>query len=163
MTSPDKEHPLQNPCPGQDIPLRNLSAPITTSAPSNPNEQGSAFKLNPERKFMALKTKDGTFDSKPANYERDTHPAGINFELKDGTALFAPYSFSSHALYHSDEIVIHYSFGVVRLRGERLNQIFTMIRSQELGSINCAAEKIAKPEEPRIRDILFEDAETLMT
>ncbi len=42
---------------------------------------------------MALKTKDGTFDSKPANYERGTHPAGINFELKDGTALFAPYSF----------------------------------------------------------------------
>ncbi len=23
----------------------------------------------------------GTFDSKPANYERDTHAAGINFEL----------------------------------------------------------------------------------
>ena len=37
-----------------------------------------------------------------------------------------------------------------------------MIRSQELGSINCAAEKIAKPEGPRIRDILFEDAETLI-
>jgi hypothetical protein len=38
-----------------------------------------------------------------------------------------------------------------------------MIRSQELGSINCAAEKIAKPEEPRIREILFEDAEALTT
>ena len=38
---------------------------------------------------MALKTKDGTFDSKPANYERDTHPAGINFELKDGTAALS--------------------------------------------------------------------------
>ena len=112
---------------------------------------------------MAIKTKDGTFDSKPANYERDTHPAGINFELKDGTALFAPYSFLSHALYHSDEIVIHYSFGVVRVRGERLSPIFTMIRSQELGSINCIADKIAKPEEPRIRDILFEDVEALTT
>jgi len=112
---------------------------------------------------MALKTKDGTFDSKPANYERDTHPAGINFELKDGAALFAPYSFLSHALYHSDEIVIHYSFGLVRVRGERLSPVFTMIRSQELGSINCATDKIAKPEEPRIRDILFEDAEALTT
>ena len=112
---------------------------------------------------MALKTKDGTFDTKPANYERDTHPAGINFELKDGTALFAPYSFLSHALYHSDEIVIHYSFGLVRVRGERLSPVFTMIRSQELGSINCAADKIGKPEEPRIRDILFEDAEALTT
>ncbi len=71
---------------------------------------------------MALKTKDGTFDSKPANYERDTHPAGINFELKDGTALFAPYSFLSHALYDSDEIVIHYSFGVVRVRGDLSNR-----------------------------------------
>jgi len=38
-----------------------------------------------------------------------------------------------------------------------------MIRSQELVSINCAVEKIAKPEEPRIRDILFEDAEALTT
>ena len=41
-------------------------------------------------------------------------------------------------------------------------RLFTMIPSQELGSINCAAEKIAKLEEPRIRDILFEDAETLI-
>jgi hypothetical protein len=163
MTSTAKERPLQNPWLGQGIHLRNQSAPITTSAPSNPKEPGSTFKLNPERKFMALKTKDGTFDSKPANFARDTHPAGINFELKDGTALFAPYSFLSHALYHSDEIVVHYSFGVVRVRGERLSQIFTMIRSQELGSINCAAEKMAKPEEPRIREILFEDAEALTT
>ena len=112
---------------------------------------------------MALKTKDGTFDCKPANYERVTRPAGINFELKDGTALFAAYSFLSHALRHPDEIVIHYSFGVVRVHGERLSTIFTMIRSQELGSINCAAEKIVKPEEPRIRDILFEDVEALTT
>ncbi len=112
---------------------------------------------------MALKTKDGTFDAKPANYERDTHPAGINFELKDGTVLFAPYSFLSHALRHPDEIVIHYSFGVVRVRGERLSPIFAMIRSQELGSLNCAADKIAKPEEPHIREILFEEAEMLMT
>ena len=112
---------------------------------------------------MAIKTKDGTFDSKPANYERDTHPAGINFELKNGTALFAPYSFLSHALRHPDEIVIHYSFGIVRVRGERLSPIFNLISSQELGSINCATEKIAKPEEPRIRDILFEDAETVVS
>jgi hypothetical protein len=162
MTSTAKERPLQNPCPGQGIHQRNQSAPITTSAPSNPKEPGSAFKPNPERKFMAIKTKDGTFDTKPANYERDTHPAGINFELKDGTALFAPYSFLSHALYHSDEIVIHYSFGLVRVRGERLSPVFTMIRSQELGSINCAGDKLAKPEEPRIREILFEDAEIIM-
>ena len=47
--------------------------------------------------------------------------------------------------------------------GERRNPVFTMIRSQELVSINCAVEKIAKPEEPRIRDILFEDAEALTT
>jgi hypothetical protein len=66
-------------------------------------------------------------------------------------------------LYRTDEIVIHYSFGVVRVRGERLSPIFTMIRSQELGSINCAVDKIAKPDEPHIRDILFENAETLMT
>ncbi len=112
---------------------------------------------------MAIKTKDGTFNSRPANYERDTHPAGINFELKDGTALFAPYSFLSHALYHSDEIIIYYIFGVVRVRGERLRPVFTMIRSQELGSINCAVDKIAESEEPLIRDILFEDAETLMS
>jgi len=53
--------------------------------------------------------------------------------------------------------------GDVRIRGERLGTIFTLIRSQELGSINCAVDKIAKPEEPLIRDILFEDVETLMS
>ncbi len=110
---------------------------------------------------MALKTKDGIFDSEPANYERDTHPVGINFELKDGTALFAPYSFLSHALRHPDEIIIHYIFGVVRVRGERLSPLFTMICSQELGSINCAADKIVKPEEPHVRDILLVTPETL--
>jgi hypothetical protein len=98
VTSTAKERPLQNPWLGQRIHLRNQSALITTAGPSNPEEPGWAFKLSSERKFMALKTEDGTFDSKPASYERDTHPAGINFELKDGTALFAPYSFLSHAL-----------------------------------------------------------------
>ena len=102
-------------------------------------------------------------DGPALQYGRDIRPAGINFELKDGTALFAPYSFLSHALRHPDEIILHYSFGVVRVRGEDLTPVFTLIRGQELGSINCATDKIAKPEEPRIRDILFEDAEALTT
>ena len=63
---------------------------------------------------------------------------GITFELKDKTALFAPYAFLSHAQsIQDDEIVFHYSFGVVRVTGQRLGEIFALAQKHELARVNC--------------------------
>jgi hypothetical protein len=108
---------------------------------------------------MPLKKKDGTFESMPINYERDSRAAGINFQLSGQHQLFAPYSFLSHAQMNgSEEIVFHYPFGMVRVRGNHLNYIYSMVRSHELGSINCATDESAKPEDPRIREIVFKNS-----
>jgi hypothetical protein len=111
---------------------------------------------------MALKTKDGTFDSKPANFERDTHPAGINFQLPDQRQLFAPYSFLSHAkMYKEEEIVIHYTFGVVRVKGGHLGKIYSILCNHELAAINCDAERTTNPGETHIRETEFEEIEPI--
>ncbi len=111
---------------------------------------------------MSLKSKNGIIESEPSNYERNSHPAGINFELKDGTALFAPYSFLSHALYQSSEITIHYSFGIVRIKGDRLKGVYTLLQTNELSSIICTNDKTGRPDEPRINEILFESLDSLV-
>jgi hypothetical protein len=127
-----------------------------TLNPSNSREPGLAFNPNP-KDIMALKTKDGTLEPKPTNYERDSQAAGINFQLPGQRQLFAPYSFLSHAqMNREEEIVFHYSFGTVRVKGEHLAFIYSLVRVQELGSINCASDEAAKPDDPRIREIVVE-------
>jgi hypothetical protein len=106
---------------------------------------------------MVLKRKDGTIEPSPTNYERDSHAAGINFRLSDVCQLFAPYSFLSHALLNGEkEIVLHYTFGIVRVKGDHLDYIYSMMRCHELGSINCDLDEDAKLDDPRIREIVFE-------
>jgi hypothetical protein len=106
---------------------------------------------------MALKTKDGTSEPKPTNYERDSRAAGINFQLPQKRQLFAPYSFLTHAqMNREEEIVFHYPFGMVRVKGDHLDYIYSLVRGHELSSINCSADESAKPDEPRVREITFE-------
>jgi hypothetical protein len=106
---------------------------------------------------MALKRKDGTLEPNPTNYERDSSAAGINFQLSEQRQLFAPYSFLSHAqMIGEKEIVLHYTFGVVRVKGDHLGYIYSALRGHELGSINCANDETAKADAPRIREIVFE-------
>jgi hypothetical protein len=109
---------------------------------------------------MALKRKDGTLEPNPTNYERDSRAAGINFQLSGQRQLFAPYSFLSHAeMKGEEEIVFHYTFGMVRVKGEHLDFIYSMVRNHELGSINCAKDESAKLEDPRIKEIVFEKSQ----
>jgi hypothetical protein len=106
---------------------------------------------------MPLKRKDGTIESNPTIYERVSRAFGINFELKGKIQLFAPYSFFSHAQMNGDEeIIFHYTFGVVRVKGDHLDFIYSLARSHELASINCTTDDATKPEDPRIKQILFE-------
>jgi hypothetical protein len=109
---------------------------------------------------MALKRKDGTIEPNPTNYERDSRAAGVNFQLSGQRQLFAPYSFLSHAeMKGEEEIVFHYTFGMVRVKGDHLDFIYSMVRSHDLGSINCARDEAAKPDDPRIREIVLEKRE----
>jgi hypothetical protein len=106
---------------------------------------------------MPLKRPDGTFEPKPPNYERDSRAVGIDFQLSGKRQLFAPYSFLSHAeMKGEEEIVFHYPFGMVRVKGEHLDFIYSMARSHELASINCDCDEAAKLDGPRIKQILFE-------
>jgi hypothetical protein len=109
---------------------------------------------------MALKRKDGTLEPDPTNYEHNSRAAGINFKLSEQRQLFAPYSFLSHAqMFDEKEIVLHYTFGMVRVKGDRLSYIYSMLRGHELGSINCVSDETAQPDEPRIEEIVFEEIE----
>jgi hypothetical protein len=120
------------------------------------------YKLNPrKKKIMALKRKDGTLEPNPTNHERDSRAAGINFQLSEQRQLFAPYSFLSHAqMTGEEEIAIHYTFGVVRLKGGHLGDIYSMLRGHELGSLNCDVRTPDKPDDARINEIVFEEIES---
>jgi hypothetical protein len=111
---------------------------------------------------MPLKRPDGTIESKPTNYERDSRAAGINFLFSGPRHLFAPYSFLSHAQMNGEEeIVFHYSFGMLRVKGDHLNYIYSLVRRHELGSINCDTGTSDKPDDPHIREIVFEEIDAV--
>jgi hypothetical protein len=106
---------------------------------------------------MPLKRQDGTFESKPTNYDRDSRTAGINFQISRTHQLFAPYSFLSHAEMKGEgEIIFHYTFGVVRVTGDHLGYIYSLVLGHELSCINCAPNEAAKPDDPRVKEIVFE-------
>ena len=110
---------------------------------------------------MSLKNKHGIIESDISTYEQEGRPVGINFELKDGTALFAPYGSLSHVLLRDGEITIHYNFGLVRVRGDRLTTIYKLLQANELSSLSCVTDEINKADEPQMKKIIFEDFDTL--
>jgi hypothetical protein len=108
---------------------------------------------------MSLKRQDGTFESKPTNYERDSHTVGTNFKLSDKTQIFAPHSYLSHArMTGEEEIAIHYPFGVVCVKGAHLNAIFCGIKSHDLAWVSCDNGERAQTNEPRVQNIFFEES-----
>ena len=109
-----------------------------------------------------LKTKDGTSKPEPTCYKLGGTQLGTNFELPDKTRLFAHYSFLSHVeMRGNEEIVIHYTFGVVRVIGHRLEAIFSLLKQHDLD--------LARPSEPtdpcrdeiEVTQIVFADAEAV--
>lgn len=107
---------------------------------------------------MALKTKDGMVRSEPVCFTRDSCAMGITFELKARTALFAPYAFLSHAQrIQQDQIIFHYSFGVVRLIGHHLETIFSLLKQHNLDFARLSEANDRCRDEIEVARIVFEN------
>ena len=109
-----------------------------------------------------LKTKDGTSKPEPTCYKLGGTQLGTNFELPNKTRLFAHYSFLSHVeMRGNEEIVIHYTFGVVRLIGHQLEAIFSLLKQHELDFARPSDLTDPCRAEIEIRKIVFENADSL--
>ena len=107
-----------------------------------------------------LKTKDGTPKPEPTCYKLGVSLLGINFELPNKTQLFAHYSFLSHIEIHGDqEIVIHYTFGVVRLIGHHLEAIFCLMKQHNLDFARPSEAHDPCRDEIEVSRIIFEDVD----
>jgi hypothetical protein len=109
-----------------------------------------------------LKTKDGTSKLEPTCYKLGGTQLGTNFELPDKTRLFAHYSFLSHVEMRGyEEIVIHYTFGVVRLSGHHLEAIFSLLKQHNLDFARLSEAHDPCRDEIEVTQIVFEDARSL--
>ena len=109
-----------------------------------------------------LKTKDGTPKPEPTCYKLGVSLLGINFELPNKTQLFAHYSFLSHIEIHGDqEIVIHYTFGVVRVIGHRLEAIYSLLKQHNLDFARLSEAHDPCRAEIEVTQIIFADAEAV--
>jgi hypothetical protein len=105
-----------------------------------------------------LKTRDGTPRPEPTCYKLGGSQLGANFELSDKNQLFAHYSFLSHIEMHNDdEIAIHYTFGVVRLTGHRLDGIYSLLRQHNLDFVCVSEANDPCRDEIEVTRIVFED------
>ena len=106
-----------------------------------------------------LKTKDGASKPEPTCYKLGGTQLGTNFELPDKTRLFAHYSFLSHVeMRGNEEIVIHYTFGVVRLIGHHLEAIFSLLKQHNLDFARLSEAHDPCRDEIEVTQIVFEDA-----
>jgi hypothetical protein len=106
-----------------------------------------------------LKTRDGTQKPESTCYKLGVSLLGINFELPGKTQLFAHYSFLSHIEIRGDEeIVIHYTFGVVRVVGRHLEAIYSLLKQHHLDFVRLSETHDPGRDEIEVRQIVFEDA-----
>jgi hypothetical protein len=106
-----------------------------------------------------LKTKDGTTNPESTCYKLGTSLLGINFELSRKTQLFAHYAFLSHVEIRGDEeIVVHYTFGVVRIIGHHLEAIYSLLKQHNLEFARPSEANDPCRSEIEVTQIVFEDA-----
>ena len=104
-----------------------------------------------------LKTKDGAINPEPTCYKLGTSLLGINFEMSRKTQLFAHYSFLSHVEIRGDqEIIIHYTFGVVRVIGHHLEAIYSLLRQHNLEFARHSEAHDPCRDEIEVTQIVFE-------
>lgn len=109
-----------------------------------------------------LKTKDGAINPEPTCYKLGTSLLGINFEVSGKIQLFAHYSFLSHIeIRGDDEITIHYTFGVVRVIGHRLEAIYSLLKQHHLEFARSSEVHDPCCDEIEVTRIVFEDAKTI--
>jgi hypothetical protein len=107
-----------------------------------------------------LKTRDGTPRPEPTCYKLGGSQLGTSFDLSNKTRLFAHYSFLSHIeLLAEDEMAVHYTFGVVRVRGRHLEPIFSLLKQHSLDVARLSEANDPCRDEIEVRQIVFEDAE----
>jgi len=105
-----------------------------------------------------LKTK-GAAKPEPTCYKLGVSLLGISFELPDKTQLFAHYSFLSHIEMHGhEEIGIHYTFGVVRVIGHRLEVIYSLLKQHHLDFARPSEAHDPCRDEIEVSKIVFEAA-----
>jgi hypothetical protein len=106
-----------------------------------------------------LKTMDGTPRPEPTCYKLGGSRLGINFELPGKTQLFAHYSFLSHVeMRGENEIAVHYTFGVVRIRGRHLEAIFSLLKQHSLDLARLSDAHDTCRDEIEVTQIVFEAA-----
>jgi hypothetical protein len=107
-----------------------------------------------------LKTKDGTPKPEPTCFKYgDSARLGFTFELVGKNEIFAPHSFLARIeLKDGDEIAFHYTYGVVRVIGRKLDDIFGQIKGQSIGILRRSDPDDPCREEIEIREIIFEEA-----
>jgi hypothetical protein len=104
-----------------------------------------------------LKTKDGTSKPEPTCYKLGGTQLGTNFEMPGNTRLFAHYSFLSHIeMRRGDEIAVHYTFGVVRVRGRHLEAIYSLLKQHSLDLARLSDADDPCRNEIEVTQIMFE-------
>jgi hypothetical protein len=107
-----------------------------------------------------LKTKDGKPKPEPTCYEVQISGLGINFELLSKIQLFAHTSFLSHMQMNGDEeISIHYTFGVVHVRGHHLQDIYQHLKEYHVGMIRRSKFDDPCRAEIEVTSVMFETAD----
>jgi hypothetical protein len=107
-----------------------------------------------------LKARDGTLRPEPTCYKLGGSQLGANFELADKIQFFAHYSFLSHVeMRGTEEVVIHYTFGVVRVIGHHLEAIYSLLRQHNLEFARPSEAHDPCRDEIEITQIVFEDVE----
>jgi hypothetical protein len=104
-----------------------------------------------------LKTRDGTPRPEPTCYKLGGSQLGTSFDFPDRTRLFAHYSFLSHVeMRGENEIAVHYTFGLVRMRGRHLEAIYSLMKQHSLDLARLSEADDPCRNEIEVTQILFE-------
>jgi len=109
---------------------------------------------------MPIKEKDRSVKPTPTCYQGNAHGPviGIEFELSRKMRLFAPYSFMSHAqMTGEEEISFYYTFGVVRVKGRHLLDIYNRMGKHELVTVKPSEPNDPTRDKIEVVEIVFED------
>jgi hypothetical protein len=109
-----------------------------------------------------LKTKDGTSKPEPTCFKWETPTLGFTFELGGKKRLLALHSFLSHIeMKGEEEISFHYTYGVVRVIGRHLENVYHLVKQHHIGVIRPSELNDPCRSEVEVTEIVFEDAKAV--
>jgi hypothetical protein len=98
-------------------------------------------------------------DPRPTCFANDSGSSGLTFELKGGIKMFALHSFLMRVEMKSEnEIWFHYTYGVVRVIGRKLQLIYTLAVPRVLGGVQTTDPDDPCREEIEVKEIEFVEA-----